>query len=119
MARTLLAPFAVRPRRATALLLPTLVLALTVGCGHHKRTSLRPVYVTPSAPVGSAPCPSGDCSGTVSPGGATSSSSVDTSVIESGATGSGSLLPEAPVTSTPMTSPRSSDTPPPVIGPNP
>lgn len=123
MARSLPSPFVVRPRRAVALMLPALVVALSVGCSH-RRSSLRPVYVSPST---SAPCPSGDCGGATVPPSATSTpSSVDTSVIESGASGSDSSLPRSSLGSIPSFGPapaapaapgRVSDSPPPVMGP--
>ena len=57
MAQSLLAPFVLRPRRLAALLIPAVLVAAAVGCGH-RRSSMRPVYTTP---VPSRPCPSGDC----------------------------------------------------------
>ncbi|MCA1685952.1 MAG: hypothetical protein LC745_08205, partial [Planctomycetia bacterium] len=66
MARPLLAPFVPRPRHLAALFLPALALALTAGCGHHKRASLRPVYTSPPA---SAPCATGDCGSSIAPSG--------------------------------------------------
>ncbi len=130
MARSLLAWIVSRPRQKAALIVPALLVTLAVGCGHHnRRSSLRPVYVTPAQPSSAAPCPSGDCGGSSSvvPSGSATSSSVDTSVIESGATGTGSIRPVPPVISTPSASTipapannipsRATDTPPPVTGP--
>jgi hypothetical protein len=48
--------FVVRPRRGLLLLVPAVVMAAGLGCGH-KRSAMRPVYVTP-APAVAAPCPS-------------------------------------------------------------
>jgi len=107
MALSLLAPIAVRPRRAAAFMVPALLAAVAVGCGHHKRTSLRPVYVTPAAP-----CPSGDCGGAPSVGStAAPTSSVEPSVMEP--------APVAPVRESPvMTAPPATrNAPPPVTGP--
>lgn len=125
MARSLLAWIVPRPRRVAALMFPALLVTLALGCGHHKRTSLRPVYVSPPRATTAAPCPTGDCGGSVVPPGSATTSSVDPSVIESGATGAGSVLPDAPMTpapplrSVPTPAPsRSSDTPPPVLGPS-
>jgi hypothetical protein len=47
MAHNLTAPFAVRPVRVAWLLTPALILATVAGCGHHRRSSMRPVYGTP------------------------------------------------------------------------
>ena len=79
----------------------------------------------PGAAGDAAPCPSGDCgSSAVGVPSGVPTSSIDNSVIESGATGTGSIRPSAPITSTPSASSvpapapsRSSDTPPPVLGP--
>jgi len=124
MARPLLARIVPRPRRLAALMFPALLITLAVGCGHHKRTSLRPVYVSPPRATGAAPCPTGDCGASVVPSGSPTTSSVDPSVIESGASGTGSVLPDAATTPAPPLRPvpapapsRSSDTPPPVSGP--
>src|SRR5436309_1783484 len=47
MALHMLAPFVPRTRRVMALLIPSLLVAASVGCAH-KRQSMRPVYVTPA-----------------------------------------------------------------------
>jgi hypothetical protein len=41
------APFVLCPRQGIVLLVPTLVVATALGCGH-RRSSLRPVYVSPA-----------------------------------------------------------------------
>ena len=97
----------------------------TVGCGHHKRSSLRPVYTTPcrrrrvALPVGRLR----RLGRPVRP--SSTSSSVDPAVIESGASGSGTAAAGAPDRLEPVglarrrrpAPSRSIDTPPPVTGP--
>jgi hypothetical protein len=69
MALHVMAPFVPRARRAAAMMIPILVVASAVGCGH-RRQSMRPVYVTPApaaVAVPSAGCPSGNCGTTGEP----------------------------------------------------
>lgn len=115
MAQSQLAPIAVRPRRALALMLPALALAVITGCNHHKRTSMRPVYIGPAT---TAPCPSGDCGSTVTPAAPPSATTSEPSLISPG---SGSLAPaETPASATSISppAPAAANTPPPVTGPS-
>lgn len=52
---------AVRRNTLVLLIVPTLAVALAAGCGHHRRSALRPVYVNPAPVVtsGPDPCPGG------------------------------------------------------------
>jgi hypothetical protein len=107
MDQSLMAPFVPRPRlrRALVLVLPALLVALAVGCGGHRRSSMRPVYVSPANP-----CPSGNCGGAVVPSSPSTTTTVEPSLIEPGP-----AREAAPMNSTPSAS--NSNTPPPVTGP--
>ena len=112
MARILLAPFAPRARRAWALLLPAMVVIAVAGCGGHRRSSLRPVYLRPSAG-----CPTGNCGGTtIAPSSSSTSSSALTpvpgpsvtsepSLVEPGNPAGSSVSEAAPMTSSPPVAP--------------
>ncbi len=56
-------PIALRSRRIMMLLVPALVITSAVGCSN-RRSSLRPVYVSPAPAATVVPsCPSGNCGG--------------------------------------------------------
>ena len=109
MRQSLAAPVAVRPRLTSRVLLPALIAASLVGCGH-RRQSMRPVFLSP-APA-SAGCPT-----TITPSG------IDASPASMEPTMPDAVSPAStgPVTSSPSSlSPnriRSLDSPPPVTGP--
>jgi len=113
-----MALFALRARRAAVLLLPAVVIATAVGCNGHRRSSMRPVYLRPSAP-----CPSGNCGGggVVVPSAPSSltpapSTTAEPALIEPGSSAGASVSEApAPLTSSPSTR---SDSPPPVSGPS-
>ncbi|MBX6311415.1 MAG: N-acetylmuramoyl-L-alanine amidase [Isosphaeraceae bacterium] len=60
MALRVSSAFVVRrqPPRMVVIVVPTLLLALTIGAGcRHRRNALRPVYAVPAAPVVTSPAP--------------------------------------------------------------
>lgn len=95
MAQSLPAPIALRPRRLRVWMVPALVVVAALGCGH-RRSTMRPAYLTPARP-----CPSGDCgTGAVSPAGP-SATTVEPSGID---TDPASTLPGVSVPSLPRSS---------------
>lgn len=124
MARNLSAPFALRARRLAAFVLPALLVATVVGCGGHRRSSMRPVYLRPSTG-----CPTGNCGGTVVPSSPSSTviapggTSIEPAVVEPGSAAGASVTNPAPITSSPADRSAGSasslpDSPPPVTGPS-
>ena len=115
MATSSQAPFALRARRTIAVLLPAVVIAAMAGCSHHRRSSMRPVYLRPSRA-----CPSGDCGGMVvpsTPSSLPSSSSSSLTPVPSGTTTSEPSLIEpgsGPGASVNEVPPLSSTTSPPI-----
>jgi N-acetylmuramoyl-L-alanine amidase len=95
------APFVLRPRRGMVLLVPALVVATALGCGH-RRSSLRPVYVSPAP----------SCSpGAVVPGATTTAPAATTpSVLEPAAPSfDTSAAPSSTVAPPRPTAPRSEE----------
>jgi hypothetical protein len=103
-----LTAFAVRPRRSMVALVPVLIVLAAMGCTH-RRSSLRPVYVTPAPACTTPGCATpGAVPETVMPGPASSapaaSSAVEPSMpstVEPSASSLGAPAEAAPANSTP------------------
>jgi hypothetical protein len=80
MVKQPLTSFAFRPRRSMMVVVPMLVLLAALGC-NHRRSSLRPVYVTPAPACTEPGCATpGATTGTVVPGPAVSAPAVPSAV---------------------------------------
>src|SRR4051812_47458296 len=110
MALHMLAAPGPRAVRRVAFMALSLVVVLGMGCGKHRRSSLRPMYVTP-APV-AAPCPPGTpCDSASAPQvGGEVPTSAGPALIDSGAGFNDSYPQATPRTVTPP-APQSSQDP--------
>jgi hypothetical protein len=115
MAEFRLAPTVVRARRTAALMLSVLLVA-AAGCGeHHRRTSMRPIFVRPSAG-----CPTGNCGGVVAPAAPVAAPTTEPALVEPGSAAGASVGGPAPLSNAPapLGAPRAASPAAPGSGPS-